>query len=115
VTAETARTEAKAAEQATMAGRPLGPLHGIPLSVKDLTPTAGVRTTMGSPIFADQVPAEDAAPVARARVAGAVLVGKTTTPEFGHKPLTDGPCSAAPSTLGTTAGPAAARAAASSA
>jgi aspartyl-tRNA(Asn)/glutamyl-tRNA(Gln) amidotransferase subunit A len=56
-TAETARTEAKAAEQAVMADRPLGPLHGIPFSVKDLTPTAGVRTTMGSAIFADQVPA----------------------------------------------------------
>jgi aspartyl-tRNA(Asn)/glutamyl-tRNA(Gln) amidotransferase subunit A len=66
-------------------------LHGIPFSVKDLTPTAGVRTTMGSPIFAGQVPAEDAVPVARARAAGAILVGKTTTPEFGHKPLTDGP------------------------
>jgi len=91
VTAETARTEAKAAEQAVMAGRPLGPLHGIPFSVKDLTPTAGVRTTMGSAIFAGHVPAEDAVPVARARAAGAILVGKTTTPEFGHKPLTDGP------------------------
>jgi aspartyl-tRNA(Asn)/glutamyl-tRNA(Gln) amidotransferase subunit A len=91
VTAESARAEAKAAEQAVMAGRPLGPLHGIPFSVKDLTPTAGVRTTMGSPIFAGQVPAEDAVPVARARAAGAILVGKTTTPEFGHKPLTDGP------------------------
>jgi aspartyl-tRNA(Asn)/glutamyl-tRNA(Gln) amidotransferase subunit A len=91
VTAVTARAEAKAAEQAVMAGRPLGPLHGIPFSVKDLTPTAGVRTTMGSAIFADQVPAEDAVPVARARAAGAILVGKTTTPEFGHKPLTDGP------------------------
>lgn len=90
-TAETARTEAKAAEQAVMADRPLGPLHGIPFSVKDLTPTAGVRTTMGSAIFADQVPAEDAVPVARARAAGAILVGKTTTPEFGHKALTDGP------------------------
>ena len=87
VTAETARAEAKAAEQAVMEGRPLGPLHGIPFSVKDLTPTAGVRTTMGSAIFADHVPAEDAVPVARARAAGAILVGKTTTPEFGHKPL----------------------------
>ena len=49
------------------------------------------RTTMGSLIFADQVPAEDAVPVRRLREAGAILVGKTTTPEFGHKPLTDSP------------------------
>src|SRR5918994_729023 len=67
VTAETARSDAKVAEQAVMADRPLGALHGIPFSVKDLTPTAGVRTTMGSAIFRDQVPAEDAVPVARAR------------------------------------------------
>ena len=69
-----------------MAGEPLGPLHGVPFSVKDLLFTRGVRTTMGSRIFADQVPAEDAVPVRRLREAGAILVGKTTTPEFGHKP-----------------------------
>ena len=51
----------------------------------------GVRTTMGSFIFADQVPGEDAVPVRGLREAGAILVGKTTTPEFGHKPLTDTP------------------------
>src|SRR5262245_39052689 len=74
-----------------MHGASLGPLHGVPFSVKDLLFTTGVRTTMGSAIFADQVPAEDAVPVRRLREAGAILIGKTTTPEFGHKPLTDSP------------------------
>ena len=99
VTAEEARTAARRAEAAVMAGEHLGPLHGVPFSVKDLLPTRGVRTTMGSLIFADQVPAEDAVPVRRLREAGAILVGKTTTPEFGHKPLTDSPL------FGTTRNP----------
>jgi aspartyl-tRNA(Asn)/glutamyl-tRNA(Gln) amidotransferase subunit A len=59
--------------------------------VKDLTYTKGVRTTMGSAIFAENVPTEDAVPVARLKAAGAILMGKTTTPEFGHKPFTEGP------------------------
>jgi aspartyl-tRNA(Asn)/glutamyl-tRNA(Gln) amidotransferase subunit A len=91
VTADEARAEARRAEAAVMAGAPLGSLHGVPFSVKDLVFTAGARTTMGSFIFADQVPAEDAVPVRRLREAGAILIGKTTTPEFGHKPLTDSP------------------------
>ena len=91
VTADEARDAARRAEAAVMAGEPLGPLHGVPFSVKDLLFTRGVRTTMGSRIFADQVPGEDAVPVRRLREAGAILVGKTTTPEFGHKPLTDSP------------------------
>ena len=74
-----------------MAGGDLGPFHGVPFSVKDLLFTKGIRSTMGSLIFADQVPAEDAVPVHRLREAGAILIGKTTTPEFGHKPLTDSP------------------------
>ena len=60
-------------------------------SVKDLTNTAGVRTTMGSVIFEHNVPKEDAVAVARAKAAGAILIGKTTTPEFGHKQSTDAP------------------------
>jgi aspartyl-tRNA(Asn)/glutamyl-tRNA(Gln) amidotransferase subunit A len=93
VCADQARAEARAAERAVAEGAPLGPLHGLPFSVKDLTLTAGVRTTMGSALFADQVPAEDAVPVARLKAAGAILVGKTTTPEFGHKPFTESPVS----------------------
>ena len=91
VTADEAREAARRAEAAVMAGERLGPFHGVPFSVKDLLFTKGVRTTMGSRIFADQVPVEDAVPVRRLREAGAILVGKTTTPEFGHKPLTDSP------------------------
>jgi aspartyl-tRNA(Asn)/glutamyl-tRNA(Gln) amidotransferase subunit A len=72
-------------------GGDLGPLHGVPFSVKDLVATAGVRTTWGSLARADHVPAADAVAVARLRAAGAILVGKTTTPEFGHKPLTEAP------------------------
>src|SRR4029450_3227420 len=74
-----------------MAGGDVGPLHGVPFSVKDLLFPKGIRSTMGSLIFADQVPTEDAVPVRRLREAGAILIGKTTTPEFGHKPLTDSP------------------------
>jgi aspartyl-tRNA(Asn)/glutamyl-tRNA(Gln) amidotransferase subunit A len=91
VTADDAREAARRAEAELMAGKALGPLHGVPFSVKDLLFTRGVRTTMGSFIFAGQVPDEDAVPVRRLRQAGAILVGKTTTPEFGHKPLTDSP------------------------
>ena len=91
VTADAARAAAKAAEAAVMAGEALGPLHGVPFSVKDLVATAGVRTTMGSLIFAANVPARDAVSVARLKAAGAILIGKATTPEFGHKPFTDAP------------------------
>ena len=91
VTAAGALEAARRAEDAVMRGDDLPPLHGIPFSVKDLTATAGVRTTMGSAIFADNVPAEDAVSVARAKQAGAILIGKTTTPEFGHKQLTEAP------------------------
>ncbi|WP_312798771.1 amidase family protein, partial [Tianweitania sp.] len=84
ITADEARAEAKAAEAMVMAGGELPSLLGIPYSVKDLVNTAGVRTTMGSKIFETNVPKEDAVAVARARAAGAILVGKTTTPEFGH-------------------------------
>jgi aspartyl-tRNA(Asn)/glutamyl-tRNA(Gln) amidotransferase subunit A len=91
VTADEALAAARRAEAAVMAGATLGPLHGVPFSVKDLLFTKGTRTTMGSVIFADQVPAEDAVAVRRLREAGAILIGKTTTPEFGHKPLTDSP------------------------
>ena len=91
VTAEDARHGARASEQAVMAGGPLGPLHGIPVSVKDLIPTKGVRTTFGSIAFTDNVPDRDDALVTRLRAAGAIMIGKTTTPEFGIKGQTDAP------------------------
>ena len=91
VTADEARDAARKAEGTLMAGGHVGPLHGVPFSVKDLLFTKGSRTTMGSMIFAGQVSTEDAVPVRRLREAGAILIGKTTTPEFGHKPLTDSP------------------------
>lgn len=97
--ADRALEEARAAEAAVMRGEALGPLHGVPLHVKDLVPTAGLRTTWGSRIFADHVPEHDAAVVARLRAAGAILFGKTTTPEFGQKPLTESPL------FGTTRNP----------
>jgi aspartyl-tRNA(Asn)/glutamyl-tRNA(Gln) amidotransferase subunit A len=88
---EQARAAAKAAEQAVMDGATLGPLHGVPVSVKDQVDTAGIRTTHGSAIFAENVPARDDITVTRLREAGAILIGKTRMPEFGHKGLTDGP------------------------
>ncbi len=72
-------------------GAALGVLDGVPYSVKDLTNTAGLRTTMGSKVMEHHVPKDDAVPVARMRAAGAVLLGKTTTPEWGHKAMTDSP------------------------
>src|SRR2546423_4388757 len=91
VCAEEARAAAKAAETAVMRGDTLGPLHGVPFAVKDLINTAGVRTSFGSVALADNVPAADSPAVARLKAAGAILVGKTTTPEFGHKCFTEAP------------------------
>ncbi|MEW6272463.1 MAG: amidase [Thermodesulfobacteriota bacterium] len=68
-----------------------GPLHGIPVAIKDLTDTAGVRTTYGSKLFRDHVPAEDAEPVRRLLAAGAVIVGKTNTHEFAFGTTTNNP------------------------
>ncbi len=78
-----ARIAARAADDAVAHGAPLGPLHGLPLGVKDLEDTAGLRTTYGSPIFRDHVPAEDQRSIAAVRAAGAIVLGKTNTPEFG--------------------------------
>ena len=80
--AEQAREAARAAEAAVMRGAALGPLHGVPVGIKDITPTAGIRTTWGSTLFADHVPAEDAEVVRRIKRAGAIVIGKTNTPEF---------------------------------
>ncbi|HTN11010.1 MAG TPA: amidase family protein [Acetobacteraceae bacterium] len=78
-----ARTQAKAAEAAVMQGKALSPLHGLPVGIKDLNATKGLRTTWGSPIFRDHVPAEDEGMVARIRAAGGIIIGKTNTPEWG--------------------------------
>ena len=86
VTAESALAEAKAAETAVMSGEPLGPLHGVPLALKDLYCTRGVRTTGGSRILADWVPEADATVVTRLAGAGAVSLGKLNMHEFAFGP-----------------------------
>jgi aspartyl-tRNA(Asn)/glutamyl-tRNA(Gln) amidotransferase subunit A len=86
---ERALREAAAADAAMAAGDDLGCLHGVPFHVKDLVNTAGVRTTFASYMYEHNVPKEDSVPVARLRKAGAILIGKTTTPEFGHMPYTE--------------------------
>jgi aspartyl-tRNA(Asn)/glutamyl-tRNA(Gln) amidotransferase subunit A len=99
VTADHARAGAKAAEQAVMSGEKLGPLHGVPVSIKDLIPTKGFRTTYGSIAFTDNIADRDDVLVTRLRAAGAIMIGKTTTPEFGIKGQTDAP------SYGTTRNP----------
>jgi aspartyl-tRNA(Asn)/glutamyl-tRNA(Gln) amidotransferase subunit A len=91
LTADAAIDAARAAEDAVMKGRLLGPLHGLPFSVKDLALTRGVRTMSGSAIFEQRVPDADAPFVARLRASGGLLLGKTTSPEFGWKGLGDSP------------------------
>jgi len=89
VAADVARRAAREAEIAVMKGEPLGRLHGVPMSLKDVLYTRGIRTTGGSRLFADMVPEEDAIAVARLKSAGAVLLGKTNTSEFGFVAQTD--------------------------
>ncbi|MEW6320676.1 MAG: amidase family protein [Acidobacteriota bacterium] len=79
---ERALDEAAAVDAALARGEPAGLLSGLPVGIKDVTPVKGVRTTYGSPIFADHVPDEDALVVRRLRAAGAVILGKTNCPEF---------------------------------
>jgi aspartyl-tRNA(Asn)/glutamyl-tRNA(Gln) amidotransferase subunit A len=79
--------EAEAAAKELAAGRVRGPLHGVPIAVKDLCWTRGERTTGGSKVLADFVPDEDGTVVARLRAAGAIVFGKTNTPEFAYGPL----------------------------
>ena len=80
---EAALDEAEAADRRAGTGEPLGPLHGLPIAIKDLEDTAGIRTTYGSAAFAEHIPTADSLVVARLRAAGAIVVGKTNTPEFG--------------------------------
>ena len=80
---EQARAEAQEAEDAVMHGGALGLLHGLPVGIKDLNDTAGIRTTYGSLLYADHVPERDDLMVENLRDCGAVIMGKTNTPEFG--------------------------------
>lgn len=84
VTADSASAEAKKAEQEIHSGKWRGPLHGIPVGLKDLIDTAGVRTTAGSGVFRDRIPSEDADVVKKLKVAGAVFVGKQNLQEFAY-------------------------------
>ncbi|MFW5974443.1 MAG: amidase [Natrialbaceae archaeon] len=100
VTGDTAREAARAADEALESGEDVGPLHGVPLALKDLKATkAGTRHTYGSAPFADNVAEETAAIVERLEDAGAIVIGKTNTPEFGHAGTTDN------AVIGPTASP----------
>jgi len=91
VAAESARARALAADRALERGRLLGPLHGLPIALKDNIDTAGLRTTVGSRFFAERVPKEDAEVARRLREAGAVLLGKTALHEFALGATTQSP------------------------
>ena len=84
-----ALADARAADAAVRQGAELGPLHGVPISIKDLETTKGVVTTMGSAIFKDRVPDMDSIVVERVKAAGAIILGKTNTPEFGQSGTTE--------------------------
>jgi Asp-tRNA(Asn)/Glu-tRNA(Gln) amidotransferase A subunit family amidase len=105
--ADRARDAARAAERDVMQNMPLGPLHGIPVPVKDLEPTQGLRTTYGSKFFETFVPDFDGVVAARLRAAGAIIFAKTNTPHFGHKDSCDnllGPPTRNPWNLERTSG-----------
>ncbi|MEN1966786.1 amidase family protein [Lentibacillus sp. N15] len=84
-----ARKEAVEKEAAVQQGKKFGPLHGVPVAIKDLTPTKGIKTTFGTKLFANHIPDRDATIVNRLKAAGAIILGKTNTPDFGHKGTTD--------------------------
>ena len=93
-----ARAQAKEQEAALMRGDYRGPLHGIPVGIKDNLATAGIRTTVGTKVLADHVPGEDAEVVSRIKQAGAIILGKENMEEFAagstsnnRKSLNDGP------------------------
>jgi amidase len=98
---------AREADRRLRAGDAVGALHGLPIAHKDLMPTRGIRTTFGSPIYKDHVPDQDGVLVERIRAAGAILIGKTNTPEFGAGSQTFNPVFGAtrnPWDLGKTCG-----------
>lgn len=83
VPADEVLTAAAAADRALVRGQPVGLLHGLPQAIKDTANTRGIRSTYGSPLFAENIPAQDGLAVSRMRDAGAIFVGKTNVPEFG--------------------------------
>jgi len=91
VARETALRAAAEADRRRERGERLGPLHGVPVSIKDILYTKGLRTTGGSRLYEAFVPDQDAGVVERLRAAGAIVIGKTATPEFCHKTVTDSP------------------------
>jgi len=91
VTEDLARTAARDVEKRIDRGEPVGPLAGVPVTIKDLIMVKGVRTTWGSRIFERFIAPEDAPAVERLRAAGAVIVGMTNSPEFGYRATTDNP------------------------
>jgi aspartyl-tRNA(Asn)/glutamyl-tRNA(Gln) amidotransferase subunit A len=88
---ESAMAEARKADEQVARGKGKGPLLGIPVSIKDLIFTKGIRTTFGSRMYENFVPEQDEVVVERLKAAGAILLGKTTTCEFGYKSVTDSP------------------------
>lgn len=93
VCTDEARAQAEAIDRARKSGADIGPLAGVPVSIKDILNTEGIRTAWGSRLMQDNVPSEDAVSVSRLKRAGAVIIGKTATPEFAYKLLTDSPIS----------------------
>lgn len=89
IAAQQALSQAKDAEIAIMRGDQKGVLHGLPLGIKDITETVGIRTTFGCPLFKDHVPTEDAEVVTRLKTAGGIVVCKTNTPEFAAGAVTN--------------------------
>ncbi|MFQ5860557.1 MAG: amidase [Dehalococcoidia bacterium] len=89
VCAEEALAAAREAEAAVVRGGELGPLHGLPISIKDMELTRGIRTTIGSLVYQDLVPQEDSVVAERVRRSGAIILGKTNTPEFGMSGTTE--------------------------
>jgi len=81
---EQALAQARALDERRRNGRPLGPLHGVPVAIKDIFDTADYKTECGSPLLKGRQPRRDAAPVERLRAAGAVIIGKTVTTEFAY-------------------------------
>ena len=99
---EAALWEARRATAGLKRNTTLPPLFGIPVGIKDVTPTRGLRTTFGSKLFESHVPDEDALVVERLREAGAIVIGKTNTPEFAFGPNTTNAVFGATRTRGTS-------------